>query len=132
MSEPPRVLIDFDYGLDGIMKVLSHAEMNAPAPTSGGWTGYVPLRPKPPPQRWNRISEPLLDTLAEWNDEGVRLVSLGEGDVTEVEAIWARGAELAKKVQDELGSEYEVLYAVPEDAWTWVRPPWSGDEERRR
>jgi len=58
--------------------------------------------------------------------------SLGEGDAAEVEAIWARGAELAKNVQDELGSEYEVLYAVPEDAWTWVRPPWSREEDRGR
>ena len=133
MSKPPRVLIDFDYGAAGIWKVLSSAEMNAPAPTDEGWTGHAPLVSEPPRLRpWSdRISEPLLDALTEWNDLGVQLVNFEEGKAPELDAFWARGAQLAKEVQDELGSDYEVLYAAPEDAWRWVDPPWSSDEEPR-
>jgi hypothetical protein len=69
--------------------------------------------------------------LTEWNDLGVQLVNFEEGKAPELDAFWARGAQLAKEVQDELGSDYEVLYAAPEDAWRWVDPPWSSDEEPR-
>ena len=125
MGEPLRVLIDFDYEAAGIWKVLSRSEMNAP-PAQGGWTGPAPLHPNPPrPRPWSdRLPVSLLDSLEEWNDVGVRVISRGEGGPGEVDAFWVRGAELARAVQGVLGSEYQVLYSVPEGAWTWVRPPW--------
>jgi len=131
VSEPPRVLIDFDYEAAGIWKVPSRAEMNVPAPTEGGWSGYVRLCPAPPhPRPWSdRLPVSPLDALREWNDLGVRLVSLGEGQAQELDAFWARGGELVEAVQGELGPEYEVLYAVPEDAWTRVHLPWSSNRE---
>lgn len=125
MTEPQRVLIDFDFGAAGIWKVLSVAELKAPAP-EGAWASYAPLRPKAPsPRPWSdRLAVDLLDALQEWNDLGVHLVCLGNGDAAQLDALWARGAQLAHRVQGELGSDHVVLYAIPEGAWRWVYPPW--------
>ena len=125
VATPQRVLIDFDYEAIGIWRVLSSTERRGPPPKRA--TTKYETDPALPP--WSgRLSEDLLDALREWNDSGVRIVFLGNGTPDEEQAFWALEADLAVRVQEELGDEFIVLYAIEEDAWRWVLPPWERNE----
>lgn len=124
MGAPQRVLIDWDFTAHGIWKILSPAELSAPLPP-GRW-GPAPAeitRPRP----WSdRLSSALLDALQEWNDTGEAILGGRRSfPATELETdtFYARAAELAERVQQELGSDYEVLHITPHGAWRWARPP---------
>jgi PAS domain-containing protein len=121
-----RILIDWDWAANGIWVV-----------GSTGTTGALFLpeglaRPSPDgnprPHRWrDRLSPDLRAALLAWNEQGEDLfgVSFNEhAELTAKQVWWARAAELAAAAQQQLGSECEVLYIVPNGAWRWVSPPW--------
>ena len=118
---PRRVLIDWDFGAHGIWTILSPEALSAPFPP-GKWAPYEPPRDRPQP--WSDLlPSVLLEALDDWNGEGQ---VLGRRPATdrEVQAFRQRGAELARRVQQELGSAYQVLYVLAGGAWRWVQP-WS-------
>jgi len=67
VTEPRRVLIDWDYGAHGIWWVLTRQEKEAPAP---GRTERrsAPDRSRAHPGMSSRLTSELLDDLQEWND----------------------------------------------------------------
>lgn len=90
-------------------------ELSAPLPAGGTW-GPAPAetaRPRP----WSDcLSSALLDPLQGWNDAGEVLLGRRESSqVTDplIDAFYALAAELAERVQQELGSDYEVLHITP-------------------
>ncbi|MDA8025285.1 MAG: hypothetical protein M0T78_01915 [Actinomycetota bacterium] len=110
MSEPRRVLIDWDYGASGIWRCRTREEMDAPAPQGGRWSGKPPanldtLRLRP----WSDLlSEPLLDALKSWNISCESADRNGDRDQAIIED---EGRDLALLVQKELGvGNWEVLY----------------------
>ena len=117
MSEPRRVLIDWDYGAHGIWWVLTKQEKEAPA-RPGHWSGTPPSgrnRPRP----WSdRLSTDLLDDLQKWNDAW-------EAKAADAALLEQRGKVLAGRVQEELGTDgWEVLYRLGSRVHR-VQPPGS-------
>ena len=120
MTEPRRVLIDWDYGACGIWWVLTRQEKEAPAP-GGPWTGAASPHQQQRVRAWSdRLTSGLLDDLQVWND------AWGSADA-DTRALHERGRDLAVRVQDELGTEgWEVLYKMdghvqrvhPPGSWT--------------
>ena len=105
VTEPRRVLIDWDYGAHGIWWVLTKEEKEAPAPP-GHWSGTP--RPDRDRQRpWSdRLSCALLDDLQAWNDAW-------EARDADAAMLQRRGKDLAGRVQEELGTDgWEVLYML--------------------
>ena len=126
MTEPRRVLIDWDYEACGIWLVLSAEELAAPAPP-GHWSGEPPPGWRDRPRPWsNRLSSGLLDDLREWND-----ACCAEG--ADHRALQERGRQLADRVQGELGADgWEVLYRM-DGRMHRVHPPgsWPGESWRQ-
>lgn len=125
VEAPQRVLIDWDFSAHGIWKILSPVELSAPLPAGGTW-GPAPAetaRPRP----WSDcLSSALLDPLQGWNDAGEVLLGRRESSqVTDplIDAFYALAAELAERVQQELGSDYEVLHITPNGSWRWACRP---------
>src|ERR1022692_2790227 len=68
VTEPRRVLIDWDYGAHGIWWVLTRQEKEAPAP-AGRWGGEARAEQQKRMRPWSdRLTSELLDDLQEWND----------------------------------------------------------------
>ena len=100
------MLIDWDYGANGIWWVLSKEEMEAPAP-SGRWSGTRPPQQGDQPRPWSDcLPAGLLDDLEGWN-RACEAAGAGTG------ALRERGRELALRVQEGLGTDgWEVLYQL--------------------
>ena len=85
-------------------------------------------------QAWSELLSPdLLDSLQAWNDAadefyGPRAARPCSEDVT-IRSFWMKGSQLAERVQEELGPEWEVLYKGSGAWWTWVLPPSHWDVE---
>lgn len=116
MTEPRRVLIDWDYGASGIWWVLTRQEEEAPAPT-GQWTGVPPPGLPHPGRPWSdRLTSALLNDLQAWNGEW-------SDQDPDSGARRARGRDLAVRVQAELGTDgWEVLYQM-DGQMIRVHPP---------
>lgn len=106
VTEPRRVLIDWDYGAHGIWWVLTRQEKEAPAP-GGRWSGAAPPYGHERIRPWsNRLTSELLDDLQEWNDSW-------DSAAVDAGVLQERGRDLAIRVQDELGTDgWEVLYKM--------------------
>jgi hypothetical protein len=107
VTEPRRVLIDWDYGAHGIWWVLTKQEKEAPAPPPGRWSGAAP-RPKQERIRaWSdRLTRELLDDLQRWNDAW-------DTRDHDIRLLQQRGQDLAARVQEQLGTDgWEVLYKM--------------------
>lgn len=103
MTEPRRVLIDWDYGASGIWWVLTKQEKEAPAPP-GQWTGVPSSGPHSVRPWSDPLTSALLDDLQAWNGEW-------SDQDPDIRALRARGRDLAVRVQIELGTDgWEVLY----------------------
>lgn len=90
------------------------------------YTSSVVWFPDPVPYEEARLSESLVASLREWQrlyDEGLdRDFNWRSPDIPE--RIQRELPELARRLGDELGSEFAVEYAVPGDPPTaWRRPP---------
>jgi hypothetical protein len=127
-SAPRRVLIDWDWGADGIWTIHSPEELAAP--TRAFLSYRRPVSAQALRRPWSdKLSTGLLDALKEWNDHGGRLFHYAEPELDEqdgekqIAAFHSRGAELAGWTQRELGPDYEVLFVTADDAWQWVDPP---------
>lgn len=99
------MLVDWDWEAKGLWLVSARSSLAAS-------TGFHDL-----------LSAALLADLKAWNDRG--------GDVNPNDRAanveFRRSSRaLAQRVQDELGSSWDVLYNAGGDgwAWTWVEPPW--------
>lgn len=97
--------MDWDYAADGIWNV----RLSGAGDGSGRWSEL--------------LSEGLLAALHVWNMAGElrdrqRARSEPLPDIFYVAARW-----LAERVQEELGSRWEVLWVGPEGAWHWVDAP---------
>ena len=105
MTEPRRVLIDWDYGAHGIWWVLTKEEEAPPA--RGRRVGIQPPGRLDRARPWSeRLTAGLLDDLQAWN-------SAWDADNAEPRILQERGRELALRVQDELGTNgWEVLYRI--------------------
>jgi hypothetical protein len=79
------------------------------------------------PRPWrDRLSSGLLDELQECNDSSEALLGgrrSAPATRHEMDVFYARAAELARRVQQELGPDYEVLHITAHGAWRWARPP---------
>jgi len=117
-----RVLIDWDYAASGIWTVLSVEELRAPAPP-GRWSATRGPRSNRRP--WaDHLSEDLREALFAWNEDGEALDRRANATAAERAAFWHRAADLAERVQDQLGPDYEVFHRTLDGAWKWARPPW--------
>lgn len=131
MAWIPRALVDWDFAAHGIWLVLSPDQLHAPAPADGTWSGSPPPRELAASEQrrvrpWSdKLSRELLEALQEWNSAGERLHRQQQDRVSADALVefWAIAADLAGRVQRELGAEWEVLHGSPTGAWTWVRPP---------
>ena len=105
MTEPRRVLIDWDYGAHGIWWVLTKEEEAPPA--RGRRVGIQPPGRLDRARPWSeRLTAGLLDDLQAWN-------SAWDADNAEPRILQERGRALALRVQDELGTNgWEVLYRI--------------------
>jgi GNAT superfamily N-acetyltransferase len=122
MTEPQRAIVAADVGLCGLGRVLSREEFLAPPP-AGRWSGYPPARSAVSrPRAWSEhLPAQLLDDLQEWND------AWDCDGRPDVHALEERGRALAIRVQEQLGSGWEVLYTKhgrvhrvsPPGSWPW-------------
>ena len=122
MQAPQRVLIDWDFAAHGIWKILSPAEQSAPLDPGGTW-GPAPAESTRPRAWSDRLSSALLDALQEWNDTGERLLGRRQSSQRtdpQIDAFYALAAELAERVQQELGSDHEVLHITRNGSWRWA------------
>lgn len=106
-------MIDWDFAAHGIWLVQSPEELARPRPR--GLTFSRSAEPRDRPRGWSdRLSEELLGALDAWNAWGETLIGLDGGDPgRELDAFFARAAELAQRTQQELGPDYEVSYISP-------------------
>ena len=122
MTEPRRILIDWEYGASGLAWCLTKEEREAP---SERWSYLTRVQqPGGPPVGWPELSRELSEDLQAWND------SWDEQDPRYVETLPQRqeqGRLLAIRVQQELGTDgWEVLYKLdgrvhrvqPPGSWT--------------
>ncbi|MEO8969020.1 MAG: hypothetical protein ABI355_15280 [Solirubrobacteraceae bacterium] len=67
--------------------------------------------------------------MQEWNDTGEALLGRRQSSQRndpQIDAFYALAAELAERVQQELGSDYEVLHITRNGSWRWAcRPTWN-------
>jgi hypothetical protein len=120
------LLINSDHGGEGIWLIQTEEDLNAPLPPGGAW---VPAEQLTGPSPWalGLVGEEILSALRQWNDDSsnARLRSIIEGtDISDdaSESLYARQLQLAKRVQEHLGDEWEVLYSTGA-AWHWVQRP---------
>jgi hypothetical protein len=114
VTEPRRVLIDWDHGASGIWWVLAKEEKEAPAPREGSLTGIAPLLQNERPRAWSdQLSEELLDDLQAWNESWDNNHASRENEEATARALQEQGRDLAVRVQNELGIDgWEVLYQM--------------------
>jgi hypothetical protein len=115
-----RALVDWEWGSHGLWYIRSREERESPPPTGGVWGPHAGLGPRPRP--WSHVvSIPLLDELQCWNDATGEQARRDSAFLL-ADDFLVRVTDLASRVQDELGSEWEVLYAA-RGGWHWVRLP---------
>jgi len=111
VTEPRRVLIDWEYLCDGIYWVPDKEEYETPYPE--GLRLRDVQRPGGPPviREWReRLGEQVLRDLKAWNDSWD---AQGAPDLESARVLQERGRELAVRVQEELGTDgWEVLYKL--------------------
>jgi hypothetical protein len=108
-----RVLIDWDWGASGIWLAADPSRPFSPV-SAGHWGPHVP--PSDRHAAWRGLlSDSLIDRLQTWNDDGDLFMGryAHKHDDQERIAFWARGRDLAKEVQEQLGDSYEVRCAAP-------------------
>jgi hypothetical protein len=121
VSEPRRVLIDADYGADGIWWVPSKEELEWHSQPPG-YLGHEQRRRWPPSQQ-------LRDDLKAWNHSWE--ASDGFCDSAQARRAWQEhGRELAIRAQYEFGTggEWEVFYKLGRRVHQ-VHPPGSWPDE---
>jgi len=111
-----RALVAFDIEATGVWLIRSQSE--TAADSSGEHSGI---------RAWSDVlSAELLDQLQHWNDDGCRLAD-GRTTHFRTESEWNdffhEGLNLARRVQHELGSTWQVLVMDRRNAWTFVRYP---------
>jgi hypothetical protein len=116
VTEPRRVLIDWDYGAHGIWWVLTKEEKEEPAPP-GQWSEARPSERSHAARPWSgRLTSELLDDLQAWNDDWYH-------QDLDIRLLRERGRDLAIRVQAELGTDgWEVLYQM-DGQMIRVHPP---------
>ncbi len=89
MAARQRALIDWDWEADGIWRVGGYGG-------TAGWRGWPTV-----------LSPRLLADLKSWNDDAVQVhgVAEAQGPLRET------GRDLARRVQNELGANWDVLYS---------------------
>lgn len=104
---PGRLLIDWDFEAKGVWLI------NEPE----GSLGFSD----------ETLTIALRQALADWNRQGEDLFRNGEPAESpeELDRFWRKSADLARRVQDELGSSWQILYSTGNASWTWVVPPYS-------
>jgi hypothetical protein len=129
MSEPRRVLVDWDYGADGIWWCRTSEERTAPPRSLPNGSPGVPPR-----QGWKELlPEALLADLAQWNRECERADRSESGDSPQRQERESRARVLAERVRESLGDDgqWEVLYKLGSEVlrvyppgrwsvWTWT------------
>lgn len=120
-----RILIDWDWAANGIWAIGSSGTTAAlflpdlPRPNPDG---------SPRPHKWrDRLSPDLRAALLEWNQQGEKLWGVDHAEHAELAAKqswWAKAADLAHAVQEQLGPECQVLYVTSGGSCRWVTPPW--------
>jgi hypothetical protein len=131
VTEPRRVLVDWDWGASGIWRVSTREDLLA-APPAGTWTGTPPA-PAARLRAWSDLlSDELLDDLQQWNDDYGRAERRAILGSDQPAALMERGRLLAIRVQSELGTEdWEVLYRSGATIYR-VHPPGSWPVESWR
>ena len=107
MTEPRRILIDWDFAASGIWWCATKEEHEAPRER---WRYLRAVRqPGGPPVRMPELTAALRDDLKAWNQAFEDWTPQGSDD----RVLREQGRELAVRVQDELGTdEWEVLYKL--------------------
>jgi hypothetical protein len=107
VTEPRRILIDWDYAASGIWWCATREEHEAPRER---WRYLTAVRqPGGPPVRMPELTAALRDDLKAWNQAFEDWTPQGSDD----RVLREQGRELADRVQDELGTdEWEVLYKL--------------------
>ncbi|WP_298338939.1 hypothetical protein [Ferrimicrobium sp.] len=122
-SKPRRVIIEADWGAVGIWWCLTAEEMIAPAPP-GYWSGEPPRHDQVPTSNPLPLPDELREQLHRWNDE-VMDELMGDLDTAKsASELEDQGQELALRVQEALGDDFEVLFHK-EGRVHRVRPPGS-------
>jgi hypothetical protein len=106
-------LIDWDWGATGIWSVGLPEQTFASAPTTERRAAVAEQDRR---RAWRGLlSDHLIDALQVWNDDGDLVMGRHAHEHTDEDriAFWARGRELAAQVQEQLGTEYEVLCRTP-------------------
>lgn len=104
------VVIDWDWGATGIWSVSPPARPTA-SESSGSAVSAGDRH-----RAWRGLlTDHLIDALQVWNDDGDLVMGRGAHEHTDEDriAFWTRGRRLAEQVQEELGSEYEVVCRTP-------------------
>ncbi len=107
MSPAGRVLIDWDWGADGLWLVRWPDEAATERPGATRWGDL--------------LSAGLRSDLQRWNDDSGE-VGRRRAEPDEIGGLERRGPGLAIRVQGELGPAWEVLYAAG-GAWHWIAAP---------
>ena len=104
--------------------------MTTPAPVGAWFSCDPPASEQSLAHRWSgKLSEALVAAQKEWNDWDGRLFRYADPELDEttgesqLAAFCSRAAQLAAATQDQLGSDFEVLFITAHGAWQWVNPP---------
>lgn len=132
------MLIEFDYGADGIWMVSTKEEVEAS--TYEEWSRvttalYGPPRPPLAHRPWgDLLSDQVLDDLKAWNDSWDYTIVQEDEGIVDDEVLEERGRELAVRVQNELGTDgWEVFYHLSgrvyrvHPAGSWPEATWRQD-----
>lgn len=109
-----QVVIDWDWGASGIWTVLDPDEPFIATP-GGRWGPFHGGQDRHRAWRGPLTGE-LIECLSAWNDEGDIFMGRHAHEHTDEEriAFWARGRDLAERVQEQLGDGYEVSCRTPD------------------
>jgi hypothetical protein len=110
VTQPRRVIIDWDYGASGLWWCSTKEEHEAPAQR---WGHLMRVRqPDGPPIHMPELTRQLRDDLQAWNDSWEERCP-GPPSREKVTRLQEEGRRLAIRVQAELGTaEWEVLYKL--------------------
>jgi hypothetical protein len=122
MEAPWRVLVDWDYEAGGLWGVAPPEQTRATREEWAAGTAEGGRWWRPNPRQ--KLSADLLGEVKRWNDEcdDASLAACPEQRTQTFDGLLARARLLAVRVQEQLGPEWEVLYAS-RGAWHWVARP---------
>lgn len=108
MTEPRRILVDWEYGASGLCWCSTKEEHEAPYQR---WSHLTSVQqPDGPPIHMPELTRQLRDDLQAWNDSWDERDPLFDEKVTHLQG---QGRQLAIRVQAELGTDdWEVLYQL--------------------